>query len=157
MEYIFYIIPFIENHDSTKHICYSFHQQPKDIEHILSNTTIEDNFQSNQLCLKCAFYCQLWYDSMILEKRTFTYSLKSMNSKYAFKEFDLISDYENVTHPTLHYISPIKASNTLHTLLTKRAYTTKDIEAYDKTIEIVKYINDMYQKYKILIFYEEYF
>ncbi len=156
MEYYIYIIPFVEKHDHLKY-CYSYDRKPENLDHILSNTDIEDKFQSNKLCLKCAFFANLWYDQMIIEKKNFTYKIK--DSKYELKEFDITidSDFDLDPYSTMHYVSSDKVEKLLQTLSMKRVYKAKDIYAYDKTIEILEYMKDMYKKYKVRIFYEEYF
>lgn len=157
MEYHFYILPLIENHDNQKY-CYSYNDQPENLDHILSHTDIEEKFRSNQLCLKCAFYTQLWYDQMILEKKIFTFtSKKNKLSPFEFSNIHISDQYKNINHPTLYFISPQKAKEALSTLSTKRVYKQNDIDAYDKSMEILQYINEMYNKYKIVIFYETYF
>lgn len=159
MEYHFYILPLLEKHDHQKY-CYSYNDQPENLDHILCNTNIEEKFKKNELCLKCAFYAQLWYDHMILERKQFhiteTKTKTKSESKFAFHQFDISDKYQNIDHPTLQFISHQKAKEALTTLSAKRAYKQSDIDAYDKSMEILQYINEMYEKYKILIFYETY-
>jgi hypothetical protein len=152
MEYQFYLLPTFEKHEEKKY-CYSFDQTPENINQLLINSHIEKQFENKELCTKCAFHCQLWYDDMILERKKFIYSPKSFLSKYSFNQFDFI--YDQIDHPTIHCISYEKVKNVFQELSKKRAYKQSDIDAYDKTMEILKWINEMYEKYKVCICYEE--
>ena len=152
-QYHFYVIPYIENHNDEKY-CYGYNEQPENLEHLLSTTLLENQYECKHLCMKCAFYAQLWYNELILEKKVFTYSSLS---KFGFHQIGISDKYKNISHPTLQFVSYEKVKSVLQTYSSKRAYKSMDIKAYDTTIEVLTWICEMYEKYKILIFYEEYF
>lgn len=155
MEYILYIMPFFEKHDQNKY-CFNLENSPENLETFILNSNIETRFQENKCCLKCAFYSQLWYNEMILEKKEFKYTYKSYLSKYSIKNYDIISNYNNINHITMVYINPDKAKSVYNQLLKERAYKLSDISAYDTTKELLEYVIEKYDKYKILIFMENF-
>ena len=151
MEYIFYLLPHISTHDTSKK-CYSI--ETYDDSHFQS--TLDEEFEAKKLCLKCAFHAQLWYNELILEKRNISYRIKAQHSKYAFSTLDLNDVTTSTHHPTMILISHDKAKRALQELETKHAYKASDIEAYDTSKEILSWICHMYQTYHVHIFYEEY-
>lgn len=155
MEYTIYIFPFMEKHDLNKY-CFNLENLPENLEDFISNSKIEEHFQNNKCCAKCAFYAQLWYDNMIIEKRDFEYSYKGILSQYSIKNLEITDIYKNINHNTLTYINPNKAKSVYNDLIKKRAYKSFDIEAYDITKDILEYIIEKYDNYNVIL-YMEYF
>jgi hypothetical protein len=155
MEYIFYILPYYKNHeDNTK--CFFLESQPNDLDEFLNTANIETYFENKKCCLKCALYVQLWYNQMIVEKKEIKYTSKSYLSKFSIKNLHIEDTFENISHPTMIYISPIKAKSVYEQFVKQRAYKLSDIEAYDITKELLEYIIEKYEKYNILVFMETY-
>ncbi len=156
MEYIFYIIPYYKYHESNKY-CVKLDKSPEDLETFLNSNPIEEHFENKNCCLKCALYAQLFYNQMIVEKKEIKYTSKSYNSKFSIQQLDITTIFENINHNnTLFYANYDKVKSVYNDLLKKRAYKLSDIEAYDITKEILEYIIEKYEKYNVLIFYEQF-
>ncbi len=147
-QYHFYVILHKDDHEENKY-CYGFNEEPQNLDHILSTTLIEEQFGSKHLCKKCAFYTQLWYDELLFEdgKKVYTYSQKAHNSKFALSQMNIVGTYKNVNHRTLQFIDPIKAKSALQRLSSQRAYKDSDIKAYDTTMEILTFVNQIYDPF----------
>ncbi len=155
MEYIFYVLPYYKNHESNKY-CAQLDKSPEDLETFLNNSEIERHFENKNCCLKCALYAQLFYNQMIVEKKIIKYTYKSYNSKFSIQQLNIDDNFEKLNHHTLIYVNYDKTKVVYQDLLKKRAYKLSDIEAYDITKEILEYILEKYDKYHVLIFYEQF-
>ena len=118
MEYIFYLLPKVNKHEKDKY-CYSYEEEPNDIEDILSSSTIEEDFEKDKVCKKCAFYLHLWHHTLILEKHSYIYSNKSLSSKYALSQLNIQGAYPNINikESSLQYVDEMKVKESLQSLM----------------------------------------